>query len=58
VKNGTRKSIGDDRDVIGRRRDGPQLVPILDVYRPERDDHQEHYENGPLVDESKIFSSA
>src|SRR6185369_318997 len=48
---------GDDRDVIGRRRDGPQLMPILNVDRPERDDHQEHYENGPLVDESSHWIS-
>src|SRR5678816_3775813 len=30
----------------------------MDVDRPERDDHQEHSENGPLVDESSHISSS
>src|SRR6185369_3407920 len=48
----------DDRNVVGRRRDGPKLMPVMDVNRPERDDHQEHSENGPLVDESSHSSSS
>src|SRR6185503_2201565 len=41
----------DDRDVVRRRRDGPKLVPVVNVDRPKHDDQQSDYQDGPFVDE-------
>ena len=42
----------DDGNVIGRRRDGPQLMPILDVDRPNGNNQHRENQKCPFVNES------